>query len=296
MERQALTVAGNAIDAMIFYSGANDVNRIFLTTQRDHVDFNLAFIGTDFTIKAKEPFDPDFMNALYNYARDKARAGYQWAKIRRGFRRGRSSTPQRLAAARDRVNERMSRMSATRRSVLFGLPPLIGGVALRPDPAQAASARTINHDVDLALRALYSSQPNARHLGQRAQAVLIFPKIVKAGLLIGGQTGDGALRVGGRTVGYYNISAASFGLQAGVQTFSYAMFFMTASSLKYLSDSDGWAIGSGPSVVIVDQGAAKSFTTTTLTQDVYAFPFGQRGLMAGIELEGSKITHIHPGP
>jgi len=81
VERQALTVAGDAIDSMIFYSGANDVNRIFFTTQRDHVDFNLAFIGSDFTIKAKEPFDPDFMNALYNYARDKASAGYQWAKI-----------------------------------------------------------------------------------------------------------------------------------------------------------------------------------------------------------------------
>ena len=81
VERQALTVAGNAIDTMIFYSGANDVNRIFFTTQRDHVDFNLAYIGADFTIKAKEPFDPVFMNALYDYGRDKARAGYQWAKV-----------------------------------------------------------------------------------------------------------------------------------------------------------------------------------------------------------------------
>ena len=81
VERQALTVAGNAIDAMIFYSGANDVNRIYFTTQRDRVDFNLAYIGTDFTIKSKEPFDPEFMNALYSYARDKARAGYPWAKV-----------------------------------------------------------------------------------------------------------------------------------------------------------------------------------------------------------------------
>lgn len=187
-------------------------------------------------------------------------------------------------------------MNATRRAILFGLPPLIGGVALSPDTAHAASAKRINQDVDWALRALYSSQPKERNLATRAQAVLIFPKIIKAGLLIGGLSGDGALRVGGRTVGYYNISAASYGLQAGVQTFSYALFFMTASSLKYLTDSDGWAIGSGPSVVVVDKGAAKSFTSTTLTQDVYAFPFGQRGLMAGIGLEGSKITHIHPGP
>ncbi len=126
--------------------------------------------------------------------------------------------------------------------------------------------------------------------------MLIFPKIVKAGLIVGGQSGDGALRVGGRTIGYYNISAASYGLQAGIQTFSYAMFFMTASSLDYLKKSDGWAIGSGPSVVVIDKGAAANLSTTTLSQDVYAMPFGQRGLMAGIGLEGSKITRIRPGP
>jgi lipid-binding SYLF domain-containing protein len=193
------------------------------------------------------------------------------------------------------IGEGTSRMSATRRAILFGLPPLMGGLALRAGSAQAASARRIDQDVDWALQVLYSSQPTERNLAKRAQAVLIFPKIIKAGLLIGGQGGNGALRVGGRTAGYYNISAASYGLQAGVQTFSYALFFMTASSLKYLKDSDGWAIGSGPSVVVVDKGAARSFTTTTIAQDVYAFPFGQRGLMAGIGLEGSKITRIRPG-
>ncbi len=81
VERQALTVAENAIDTMIFYSGANDVNRIYFTTLQDNVDFNLAYIGTDFAIRAEEPFDPTFMKALYNYARDKARAGYRWAKV-----------------------------------------------------------------------------------------------------------------------------------------------------------------------------------------------------------------------
>jgi lipid-binding SYLF domain-containing protein len=101
--------------------------------------------------------------------------------------------------------------------------------------------------------------------------------------------------MGGKTVGYYNLSAASFGLQAGGQTFSYALFFMTDSALDYLQKSDGWSIGSGPSVVVVDKGAAASMTSTSITQDVYAVPFGQRGLMAGLGLEGSKITHIHPG-
>lgn len=97
-----------------------------------------------------------------------------------------------------------------------------------------------------------------------------------------------------RPTAYYNISAASFGLQAGGQTFSYALFFMNDAALAYLTKSDGWAIGSGPSVVVLDKGTAASLTSTTLSQDVYAIPFGQRGLMAGLGLEGSKITPIHP--
>ena len=185
-------------------------------------------------------------------------------------------------------------MTATRRAILLGLPPLIGGLALCPDAASAATKRQIDRDADWAIRALYSSSPKASYLGKHAKAVLIFPKIIKAGFIVGGQSGDGVLRIGGRSVGYYNISAASFGLQAGAQSFSYAMFFMTDPSLQYLQKSDGWAIGSGPSVVIIDKGAAASMTTTTLTQDVYAMPFGQRGLMAGLGLEGSKITHINP--
>jgi lipid-binding SYLF domain-containing protein len=187
-------------------------------------------------------------------------------------------------------------MGIARRAMLTGTPALIVATIAQVSAAHAASARQIDHDADRALRALYNAQPKARDLGKRAKAILIFPKIIKAGLIVGGQGGDGALRIGGRTVGYYNIAAASLGLQAGAQTFSYALFFMTDSALKYLQDSDGWSIGSGPSVVVVDKGAATSFTSTTLTHDVYAFPFGQKGLMAGLGLEGSKITHIHPGP
>jgi len=103
------------------------------------------------------------------------------------------------------------------------------------------------------------------------------------------------LRIGGKSQAYYQIVAASFGLQIGAQAFSNVMFFMTESSLKYLRESDGWAIGTGPSVVVIDKGAAAGISSTTLSQDVYAFPFGQTGLMAGIGLEGSKITQIFPG-
>jgi lipid-binding SYLF domain-containing protein len=181
-----------------------------------------------------------------------------------------------------------------RRSLLIALTGL-GAASFVSSPALAASAREINTEADQALRLLYSTQPKARDLSRRARAILIFPSIIKGGFIIGGQSGNGALRVGGRTVGYYNISAASFGLQAGGQKFSYALFFMNDAALQYLQKSDGWAIGSGPSVVVVDKGAAASITSTTLTKDVYAFPFGQNGLMAGFGLEGSKVTPIHPG-
>jgi lipid-binding SYLF domain-containing protein len=182
----------------------------------------------------------------------------------------------------------------SRRSLLLGAAGFAFANVVSIATAVAASARQIDGDASQALRTLYATNPKAKELGQRAKAILIFPKIYKGGLLIGGQSGDGALREGGRTVGYYNISAASFGLQAGGQRFSYALFFMTDSALDYLQKSDGWAIGSGPSVVVMDKGAAASATSTSLTQDVYAFPFGQKGLMAGLGLEGSKITRIHP--
>ena len=105
---------------------------------------------------------------------------------------------------------------------------------------------------------------------------------------MGAQYGFGALRRGSKTVGYYRTGAASYGFQAGVKKFGYALFFMTDSALTYLDKSGGWAIGTGPSIVVLDQGAARSLTTTNLRSDVYAFVFSQRGLMGGIGLEGSK--------
>ncbi|HUN41631.1 MAG TPA: lipid-binding SYLF domain-containing protein [Acetobacteraceae bacterium] len=168
--------------------------------------------------------------------------------------------------------------------------------SLLHDEVWAASAREIDRDAGAKLHALYSVSPDARELGQRARGILVFPRIVKAGFMLGGQSGNGVLLLRGRKAAYYNISAASFGLQAGVQSFSYVLFFMNNRALDYLRRSNGWAIGSGPSVVVADKGIARSLTSTTLTQDVYAFPFGQKGLMAGLGLEGSKITPIQPGP
>jgi lipid-binding SYLF domain-containing protein len=156
----------------------------------------------------------------------------------------------------------------------------------------AATAAEIDRDVDSALMKLYEKTPAAGELSKVAKGILVFPDIVKAGLIIGGQYGDGALRVDGKTVGYYRSVAASYGLQAGAQSFGYALFFMTDSALDYLKKSEGWEIGTGPSLVIVDAGAAASLTTTTAKSDIYAFFFDQKGLMAGIGIQGSKITKL----
>lgn len=161
-----------------------------------------------------------------------------------------------------------------------------------PQPARAATAAQLTAESRAALQRLYAQSPKAATYGRKARAILVFPKIVKAGFLVGGQGGEGVLLVAGQPTGYYKISAVSYGLQAGGQSFSYALFLMNDGALRYLNRSDGWAIGSGPSVVVMDKGVAKSTTSTTVAKDVYAFPFGQKGLMAGMGLEGSKITRI----
>ena len=156
----------------------------------------------------------------------------------------------------------------------------------------AADRQKLDRSAAEALKNLTASDPAAQLLARQAKAVLVFPNIVKAGFLFGGQMGDGVLMQNGRPVGYYNSVAASYGLQAGVQVFGYALFFMNDAALAYLDQSDGWELGVGPSVVVVEQGMGKALTSTTLTQDVYAFIFDQKGLMAGLGLQGSKITQL----
>lgn len=160
---------------------------------------------------------------------------------------------------------------------------------LAPAPSGAGDADLVR-DARRALDSLTSSNKAARELRAKSKAVLVFPNMIKAGFLFGGQIGDGVLFKGKEVAGFYNSVAASYGLQVGGQTFGYALFFVNESALSYLNDSDGWEIGSGPSVVVLDQGMAKTFSSTTLTQDVYAFIFNQKGLMAGVGIQGSKIT------
>ena len=186
-------------------------------------------------------------------------------------------------------------MNATRRSIVTGAAALAGAIGPFAVPAALAASRAgLTADALGALHKLEAEDDGARALARRARAILVFPSIVKAGLVFGAETGDGALLVGGAAEGFYNISGASWGLQIGGQAFSLALFFMNPSSLRYLRRSAGFSVGTGPSIVVVSKGAGAHADTTTLSHDVYAFPFSQKGLMADLTLQGTKITAIHP--
>jgi lipid-binding SYLF domain-containing protein len=183
-------------------------------------------------------------------------------------------------------------MRPTRSWMIAGLVLATCVAAAGPRPAVAASAAELQRDSAKALQDLYSRQRSARVLGDQARGILVFPGIYKAGFLFGGQIGEGVLRKGGRVAGYYNSVAASYGLQAGVQKFGYALFFMNDAALQQLDSTHGFELGVGPSIVVVDEGLGKSITSNTITSDVYAYIFDQKGLMAGIGIQGSKITRI----
>ena len=155
-------------------------------------------------------------------------------------------------------------------------------------------AAQLTSESQAALQKLTSSVELAKLLTPKAHAVLVFPKVTKAGLGIGGQYGEGTLLKKGTAVAYYKTTGASFGLQAGGQQYGYAMFFMNAKALDEFVNASGFEVGVGPSVVLVDEGMAKTTTTATLKDDIYALGFGQKGLMAGVGVQGNKITKITP--
>jgi lipid-binding SYLF domain-containing protein len=179
------------------------------------------------------------------------------------------------------------------RKTFFSAAVLVA-FALTTNSAIAATAAELSRDANSALQSLYGKTPSAQALGAKAKAILVFPKVTKAGLGVGGQFGEGALLKGGKAVAYYNTAGASIGLQAGAQTYSYALFLMTDKAVQALDSADGFEVGVGPSVVVIDEGMAKSMTTTTAKDDIYAFIFGQAGLMAGLGIQGNKITKITP--
>jgi lipid-binding SYLF domain-containing protein len=166
--------------------------------------------------------------------------------------------------------------------------PMIPSAQARESAARIAER---GHET---LQRLESTEPRTRLFARHARAVLVFPGIFKAGLLFGGESGDGVLFVDGKVAGYYNLSGGTFGFQAGAENFSYVLYLMNDSALRYLHRSSGWAVGTGPSVAIINAGAAAESNTTTSNHDVYAFPFNEKGLMADLTLQGTKIAAIHP--
>jgi lipid-binding SYLF domain-containing protein len=158
--------------------------------------------------------------------------------------------------------------------------------------AGAATAADLNADAKQALQTLYKTHPLSETISHQAKAVLVFPKIIKAGLVFGGSYGEGVLMKGTKVEDYYNSVSGSWGLQAGAQSYGYVVFLMTDKAVKYITETKGWEIGVGPTVVVVDEGVAKNLSSSTLKEDAYAFIFDQQGLMAGISIEGTKISLI----
>lgn len=184
-------------------------------------------------------------------------------------------------------------MNSLRSAFLAIIVVTVAAISLgMTNQVNAATAENLDQDALQALQTLYKTEPLAKTLAQSAKAVLVFPNVVKAGLVFGGSYGEGVLLKGSKVVDYYNSVSGSWGLQAGVQTYGYAVFLMTDNAVSYIEKTKGWEIGVGPTVVLVDQGVAKNFSTSSLQQDAYAFIFSQQGLMAGVSIEGTKISHI----
>ena len=186
-------------------------------------------------------------------------------------------------------------MTMTRRS-LVRLSLAVAPLVLLARPVLAAEQQLVVDKARIVVESFLNDTEFARMrvYVQNAYGVLIVPDLLKGGFIVGGQYGEGALLRSGRTAGYYSIAGPSLGFLAGAQAAGLAMFFMTEDALAALMASDGWEIGTGPSVVVLDRGVQANLTTTTAAEPVYAITFNQEGLMAALALNGTKITRINP--
>lgn len=183
-------------------------------------------------------------------------------------------------------------MTFTRRAVSSSLLAL-SAVSLASVPALAKDRSKLVERARESLKELEASTPAARRAAKTAHSVLVFPSVLKAGFVFGAETGDGVLFRNGKVAGYYNLSGGSWGLQIGGQDFAYALFLMTPKAEDYLDKSGGWQAGTGPSITVVNKGAAAEVDTTTATHDVLAFPYNGKGLMADLTFQGAKITRLN---
>ena len=186
-------------------------------------------------------------------------------------------------------------MKISRRYIATTAIAIMAGCGVLAAPAaHARSAAQIAASGEAALQQLAISEPRSRLFAHHALGVLVFPTVFKAGLVVGAESGNGVLLIDGRPNRYYNLSGGTFGLQAGGQKFSYVVFFMNNSALRYLRNSDGFALGRGFSIALIDKGKGGEGNTTTFAKDAYAFAFNEKGLMADLTLDGTKISPIHP--
>ena len=165
-------------------------------------------------------------------------------------------------------------------------------LVMMPGNSYAASAAELNATADEAVNSLFAESGAARELAEKADGMLIFPSVYKAGIGIGGEYGEGVLRIKGETVDYYSTAAASIGFQLGAQKKSIVLLFMTPEALKKFRGSAGWEVGVDGSVALVEFGAGKDFDTNTIKDPIIGFVFGNKGLMYNLSLEGSKMTKI----
>jgi lipid-binding SYLF domain-containing protein len=187
--------------------------------------------------------------------------------------------------------QRDSALQSLRMKALLVSFALLALVAA-PHAGKASSAGEINDAANATLHRFVEQNPSAEELGRKAAGVLVFPSILKAGIGLGGEYGEGVLIVHGNAAGYYNIISASFGFQLGVQSQSVIIMFMTEEALAQFQNAYGWKVGIDGSIVILTTGAAGSIDTDSLTSPIIGFILDQQGLMYSLSLEGSKITRI----
>jgi len=156
----------------------------------------------------------------------------------------------------------------------------------------AASAQEIDSRVDTALKRFYDEVSGGKSFIKNAQGVLVFPKVIKAGFGIGGEYGEGALRIGGRTVDYYSTAAASIGFQLGAQSRIVVLVFLDKQALTKFRNSSGWEVGVDGSVAFINVGAGGSIDSSNVQSPIVGFIFGNKGLMYNLTLEGSKFTRL----
>ncbi|AMN45927.1 hypothetical protein ACG33_02130 [Steroidobacter denitrificans] len=161
------------------------------------------------------------------------------------------------------------------------------GTQRQGDPE--SQRREIDAGVDATLARLHKAVPESRTLTARAEGVLVFPAVLSASFVVGGQHGNGALRVGGKTIDYYTTTAGSIGFQAGAQSRAIVLIFMTTDSLNQFRQSEGWTIGADATVAVAEIGATGSIDTNTMKQPVVGFVMSNAGIMAGVSLQGAKI-------